>query len=591
MSDQVFETRRGPGVFISYRRGETAGQARALHELLEQRLGEGRVFMDVDAIALGEVFATKIGEAIASSGVTLVLIGHDWFNESNKARLFQNEDFIRLEIETALQRRVPIIPILIERATMPKSEELPEGLRPLTGFQALDLENQRWDFDVNRLITAVESLVSRAPQTVPVVGKPHQPVAPSTVVAHHLPHTAPAPVKDAEKKTPSRKLIAIVAAAVVVVVAVVAVVALLPKKKNTNNPPSNPTSALVSAAKPVSNINPDRLVDELIQASFGTTDLPSDVTASPATLSVFRVEGLVAPVLIPMSGPADLISVNYAVFANPGNASQYFATYQAEPSGYAAKGSFPATGVGDQIKCLTSFGSKFSEWASSCAVLSNNVVTFVQVQDSQRIPNTDDPLVLKVTKAGIAHLRQVAMSSPSAAPVAPPGGLSTALLFSQLGSKVGALPDDVTSANATISSFAVTSPPQGLVSNQYVAMTITGGDGYGDSSAYIQYYVFDTAADASTWYGGTGLIPGSDAVKVSSIDSSGFSQTANCATYTSPKTSTSPEFGDAFCSILDGDVVVATRTSVASTTAFGDENLAVMLARQGIINIDLLDGA
>ena len=61
---------RSKGVFISYRRGETSGQARALHELLSQRFGTGRVFMDVDSIAPGADFVEKIEEAIHSSGVS-----------------------------------------------------------------------------------------------------------------------------------------------------------------------------------------------------------------------------------------------------------------------------------------------------------------------------------------------------------------------------------------------------------------------------------------------------------------------------------------------------------------------------------------
>ena len=69
MTDTADARLRSKGVFISYRRGETSGQARALHELLSQRFGTAHVFMDVDSIAPGADFVEKIEEAIGSSGV------------------------------------------------------------------------------------------------------------------------------------------------------------------------------------------------------------------------------------------------------------------------------------------------------------------------------------------------------------------------------------------------------------------------------------------------------------------------------------------------------------------------------------------
>ncbi len=162
---------RSRGVFISYRRGETSGQARALHELLSQRFGARRVFMDVDSIAPGADFVEKIEEAIQSSGVALVLIGRDWLSRGTNQHLLDDpSDFIRLETDTALRLGVPVIPILVERAQMPSAEELPESLRPLTRRNALELENARWEYDAGRLVRAVEQLVdpTPSPQIKPV---------------------------------------------------------------------------------------------------------------------------------------------------------------------------------------------------------------------------------------------------------------------------------------------------------------------------------------------------------------------------------------------------------------------------------------
>ena len=160
MTDSTDSRLRSKGVFISYRRGETSGQARALHDRLAQRFGADRVFMDVDSIAPGADFVQKIEEAIDSSGVALVLIGRDWLSRETDEHLLDDPtDFVRMEADTALRSGVPVIPILVERARMPALEELPESLRPLTRRNALELENQRWEYDVGRLVQAVEQLV------------------------------------------------------------------------------------------------------------------------------------------------------------------------------------------------------------------------------------------------------------------------------------------------------------------------------------------------------------------------------------------------------------------------------------------------
>ncbi|MBV8195618.1 MAG: toll/interleukin-1 receptor domain-containing protein, partial [Candidatus Dormibacteraeota bacterium] len=77
-----YTVRAGTAVFISYRRGETNGQARALQEILAQRFGRDQVFMDVDSIMPGADFMEKIEEAIGSCSVVLALIGHDWTRRS-----------------------------------------------------------------------------------------------------------------------------------------------------------------------------------------------------------------------------------------------------------------------------------------------------------------------------------------------------------------------------------------------------------------------------------------------------------------------------------------------------------------------------
>jgi TIR domain-containing protein len=119
-------------VFISYRREETAGEARALYNALTTRLGENAVFMDVDNIAPGRDFREALQERLASYDLLLALIGRDWANATNASgerRLEDPGDFVRLEIEAALKRKISVIPVLVQGAQMPAAPQLPDSIR------------------------------------------------------------------------------------------------------------------------------------------------------------------------------------------------------------------------------------------------------------------------------------------------------------------------------------------------------------------------------------------------------------------------------------------------------------------------------
>ena len=127
-------------VFISYRRQETAWPARQLYDLLVTELGADRVFKDVDNIEPGDDFVERIQWAVGSCQVLLALIGPQWLTVKDAAggrRLDDPTDFVRLEVETALNRDdVRVIPILVDNAKMPTPQELPTGvggLDPSTG--------------------------------------------------------------------------------------------------------------------------------------------------------------------------------------------------------------------------------------------------------------------------------------------------------------------------------------------------------------------------------------------------------------------------------------------------------------------------
>jgi TIR domain len=145
-------------IFISYRRRETAGHAGRLYDGLSEHFGHDRVFMDL-TMEPGVDFAETINEAVGGCGALVALIGDEWLtvtDERGQRRIDDPADIHRLEIEAALDRNVLVIPALVQDARMPTEEELPDGLDPLVRRHAVELSDQRWDYDVGRLIGVLE---------------------------------------------------------------------------------------------------------------------------------------------------------------------------------------------------------------------------------------------------------------------------------------------------------------------------------------------------------------------------------------------------------------------------------------------------
>ena len=121
-------------IFISYRRDDTEGQSGRLYDDLVRRFGDDAVFMDVAGIEAGRDFRKVIDENVASCGVLLAVIGPTWLDakdETGVRRLDNAMDFVRLETAAALKRDIPVVPVLVPGARMPKSEQLPDDLKEL----------------------------------------------------------------------------------------------------------------------------------------------------------------------------------------------------------------------------------------------------------------------------------------------------------------------------------------------------------------------------------------------------------------------------------------------------------------------------
>jgi hypothetical protein len=152
-------------IFISYRREDSAYPAGWLYDRLAQHFGRGQVFKDMDSIQLGDDFVEVITAAVASCDVLLALIGDRWLTLTGldgRRRLDDPDDYVRLEIEAALNRNVRVIPVLVEGAQMPQAADLPASMARLERLQALELSPSRFDFDTNRLLRSLDLSLAEA---------------------------------------------------------------------------------------------------------------------------------------------------------------------------------------------------------------------------------------------------------------------------------------------------------------------------------------------------------------------------------------------------------------------------------------------
>jgi hypothetical protein len=146
-------------IVLNYRREDTSAHAGRLYDDLADQFGGDQVFMDIDAIEPGVDFAEVIEDAVGSASVFLSVIGPRWLSTVDAKgvrRLDRLDDFVRLEIEAALRPEVRVIPVLVQNATMPTSEELPQSLAPLARRNAIELRDNSWRYDVGRLIETIE---------------------------------------------------------------------------------------------------------------------------------------------------------------------------------------------------------------------------------------------------------------------------------------------------------------------------------------------------------------------------------------------------------------------------------------------------
>src|SRR6059058_4543571 len=173
-------------IAISYRRDDSSPVTGRLYDRLQAKFGPQNVFMDIDSIRPGVDFREQINDTISRADAVVAVIGRRWLGEQpdGSRRIDDPNDFVRLEIASALKCKIPVIPVLVDDAPMPKQEKLPPDIEPLVYRQALPLASGL-DFHqhTERLISGIcESLD---------IAHPSARKAPAKPVLRHFPERHP----------------------------------------------------------------------------------------------------------------------------------------------------------------------------------------------------------------------------------------------------------------------------------------------------------------------------------------------------------------------------------------------------------------
>ena len=145
-------------IFISYRRNDSAHATSRLYDRLKYKFGHENVFLDIDRIDIGTDFIVMLEKTLGSCDVLVAIIGKEWLNATDSLghqRLNNPHDFVRMEIISALNRNILVIPVLVNGAEFPSHSLLPKQLQPLTRRQGTTISHERFETDVDNLINRI----------------------------------------------------------------------------------------------------------------------------------------------------------------------------------------------------------------------------------------------------------------------------------------------------------------------------------------------------------------------------------------------------------------------------------------------------
>jgi Tol biopolymer transport system component len=152
-----------PGIFISYRRSDNPDATGRIYDRLVAEFGKARVFKDVDSIPLGQDFRGHLNDVVGGCAAVLAIIGQKWIDTRNGTghrRLDDPDDFVRIELEAALARDIPVVPVLVAHAPMPGTTELPASLASMAFRQSIEVRpDPDFHHDATRLVLALRAII------------------------------------------------------------------------------------------------------------------------------------------------------------------------------------------------------------------------------------------------------------------------------------------------------------------------------------------------------------------------------------------------------------------------------------------------
>ena len=160
-----------PKIAISYRRADSEAMTGRIFDRLIAHYGKEAIFRDIDDIPPGIDFRVHINQTLLKTHILLAIVGPQWVGMSSDGsadRIQEETDPVRVEVETALRRRVPLIPVLIGVTKMPSSDQLPPGLKDFAFRNAVKVDTgQDFDYHMDRLIRSMDAILEQEPKSPP----------------------------------------------------------------------------------------------------------------------------------------------------------------------------------------------------------------------------------------------------------------------------------------------------------------------------------------------------------------------------------------------------------------------------------------
>ncbi|MSM40853.1 MAG: PASTA domain-containing protein [Geobacter sp.] len=157
-------------ILISYRREESAGHAGRIYDRLCEKFGRNRVFIDVSAVEPGLDIAEAVDRTVGSCAVLLVVIDRKWLgcvDAAGKRCLDDPQDIVRLEVGTALRRKIRVVPVLVQNAAMPAESNLPEDLKQLARRNPIEIGESHWEAELTQLTGTLGRILNGATAAAP----------------------------------------------------------------------------------------------------------------------------------------------------------------------------------------------------------------------------------------------------------------------------------------------------------------------------------------------------------------------------------------------------------------------------------------